>query len=266
MRYQEGSRFWSVAPGVELSRYVLRGGFPRHLHLGGVVVLIESGSQILEFARGAVACRPGDVVLIAPEEAHRNFCREREEVGYRTYYLRPDRLPFCPNLGLRIRDRRIRRRAMFERLRELHRWLEEAGVDPSDVVAELIPLFDDRVEIPRGLAACVQETRAIVHERYANPLTIAELASRVGVSTSYLSRRFRSDLGLSPHAYLDAVRIERARDRIRSGISFARTAVECGFYDQSHLIRRFRRLVGQTPAAFAGVQERPIPALREAIW
>jgi len=46
-------------------------------------------------------------------------------------------------------------------------------------------------------------------------------------------------------------RVDRARALLLDGVPPARVAVECGFHDQPHLTRHFRRQVGTTPAAYA---------------
>ena len=63
-------------------------------------------------------------------------------------------------------------------------------------------------------------------------------------------RAFKAAYGLTPHAYLLNLRVDRARARLRRGQSLAEVALDCGFCDQSHLPRAFSRLVGLTPAAY----------------
>jgi AraC-like DNA-binding protein len=47
------------------------------------------------------------------------------------------------------------------------------------------------------------------------------------------------------------VRVERARSALARGRSIAETALECGFADQSHLTRRFKRVLGFSPGECA---------------
>jgi AraC-like DNA-binding protein len=64
-------------------------------------------------------------------------------------------------------------------------------------------------------------------------------------------RRFRDQTGLTPHAFQTNVRIARARAMLSGGEPIARVAAACGFADQPHLTRTFRRAVGVTPGRFA---------------
>jgi transcriptional regulator GlxA family with amidase domain len=80
-------------------------------------------------------------------------------------------------------------------------------------------------------------------------IPIEELAARLGISRRKLERAFHRDLGETPSHFHLRLRLERARDLIRtSAVSLADIAADCGFADASHLGRRYRELFGQTPA------------------
>lgn len=81
------------------------------------------------------------------------------------------------------------------------------------------------------------------------PLTIAELAAEVGLNPNYLIQSFTAARGISPHAYLLFRKICRAKELIVCGMAPLEAALMLGFYDQSHFIRTFRRVLGVTPGA-----------------
>ncbi|WP_175945413.1 helix-turn-helix domain-containing protein [Burkholderia pyrrocinia] len=87
----------------------------------------------------------------------------------------------------------------------------------------------------------------IIETSYAQPLSIEALAAVAGLSVSRFAARFRSELGVSPHRYLCLVRVRRAQDLLRAGLPPSVVATEVGFFDQSHLCRHFRRVLGRTP-------------------
>jgi AraC family transcriptional regulator len=88
-------------------------------------------------------------------------------------------------------------------------------------------------------------------------LTIEGLAAMIGLSRSHFSRAFRSTLGMSPMAYVAVRRIERAKKMMTTSTeSLADVALSCGFADQSHLNRQFRRVVGATPGQWRRAAER----------
>jgi AraC-like DNA-binding protein len=66
-----------------------------------------------------------------------------------------------------------------------------------------------------------------------------------------LIRRFRADTGMTPHAFQVNLRIARARALLAAGVTPAAVAADCGFADQSHLTRTFKRAVGVSPGRYA---------------
>jgi AraC-like DNA-binding protein len=64
-------------------------------------------------------------------------------------------------------------------------------------------------------------------------------------------------LGMAPRDYLRAVRLHRARQLVMAGEPIAAVAAECGFADQAHFTRWFRRSFGYTPGDLAGASLGP---------
>jgi AraC-like DNA-binding protein len=82
-------------------------------------------------------------------------------------------------------------------------------------------------------------------------VTLGWLASEVGSSDRNLERLFREYVGLSPKTFCRIVRFQRAlRSLEEAGEGWAAIAADCGYYDQSHLIRDFREFARQTPSAY----------------
>ena len=71
-----------------------------------------------------------------------------------------------------------------------------------------------------------------------------------GLSQFALLRAFRAETGLPPHAYLNQIRVRRARTLLDGGITPADVAMTTGFADQAHLTRHFKRVVGVPPGAY----------------
>ncbi len=78
---------------------------------------------------------------------------------------------------------------------------------------------------------------------------IRELARATGYSHRWLTERFRAEVGLAPKAFARVVRFESAFERLCTldRVRWAEFALDCGYYDQAHLVRDFRELAGATP-------------------
>lgn len=84
-----------------------------------------------------------------------------------------------------------------------------------------------------------------------NPPTIADLSSVFHFSENYLIRIFRENMGLTPHAFVNAARVRKAKLLLlTSSITAERVAYECGFADYAHFFRIFRRDTGSSPKKY----------------
>lgn len=77
-----------------------------------------------------------------------------------------------------------------------------------------------------------------------------ELAVGTGWSRRHLERRFRQQVGPSPKAYAQVLRLQHTLRWQESGLPWSRVASEAGFHDESHFDRTFKRMMGRTPGRF----------------
>ena len=99
---------------------------------------------------------------------------------------------------------------------------------------------------PRWLPAAL---RAL--ETSASPAPLQSLARLCRVPPSHLARAFKRHMGCSVGEYGRASRVSRARTLlVASDLSLVEIADECGFADQAHFSREFKRRVGSTPLRF----------------
>lgn len=100
---------------------------------------------------------------------------------------------------------------------------------------------------PRWLDAVRERLDAEPQRAY----TLQQLSRQAGVSSAHLASSFRARYGESVGEFLRRTRVEAASRRLASGDEpLAEIAVACGFCDQSHLTRVFRRHTGLTPGAW----------------
>jgi len=80
------------------------------------------------------------------------------------------------------------------------------------------------------------------------PIRVEDLANVTHLSTSHFSRAFRLSFHTSPHAYVMALRVARARAlMLKSDERLSQIAMACGFADQAHFSRAFHHKVGCAP-------------------
>ncbi|MEM0968250.1 MAG: AraC family transcriptional regulator [Verrucomicrobiota bacterium] len=150
--------------------------------------------------------------------------------------------------------------------------LEQVWLVPSQsgelnwYVSSKAPLMDSRDEVigivgvMRGvdqagsaLADYQGMNEVITHVKgnFAEKIEVGQLAKLAGLSLSQFERRFKALFQCTPHQYLHRIRIHAATKMlIQTSAAVGHIALDCGFYDQSHFTRLFKRQKGLTPLQY----------------
>jgi AraC-like DNA-binding protein len=256
------SRYWRLRglAGLELMRASFRRhAFARHGHETFAVGVIQAGAEEIWFRDGVERVGPGELVLIGPEVVHTGATLSDRGLVYRVLY--PSAAVLAELAGSRGTPSFRQRTAYDEQVAALvvaaHSAAETEGPLHAEaaVMTALEALVRRHGSAPgtgtgpaRGRA--VEQARAILADRLIDPPSLEQLALEVGARPFGLLRAFRDAYGLPPHAYLTQLRIRRARTLLAAGRQSADVATTVGFFDQAHLTRHFRRLVGVTPGEY----------------
>lgn len=79
---------------------------------------------------------------------------------------------------------------------------------------------------------------------------IKDLAKTASLSNYYFIRQFKELVGLTPHQFQIQNRVRAAQKRINQDFPLTSVALDTGFYDQSHLIREFYKIMNLTPSDY----------------
>ncbi|MCP2271143.1 Helix-turn-helix domain-containing protein [Actinokineospora diospyrosa] len=97
----------------------------------------------------------------------------------------------------------------------------------------------------------VRAVVALMRERLADPITLADLADHVHLSVFHLVRVFRAATGETPHRFLTRLRIEEAKGLLRdTDLALAQIAPRCGFASPGALSTAFVRHTGARPSTY----------------
>ena len=129
---------------------------------------------------------------------------------------------------------------------ELEEQLNEASCARQRVSALESSLLACSTQAPRRdllLEAAVSRVLAS-----AGQITVDRLAQEIGVGPREMERRFREKIGLGPKSLCRIVRFQDVfRRHGLAEEAWAAVALECGYYDQPHFIKEFKRITGETP-------------------
>lgn len=237
--------------------------FTPHRHSSFVTSVIDRGVGTIWY-RGAKHIAPaGSLVVLNPDEVHTGEVYGVEGWTYRALYPGVELLAdvvgamtehssqvyFSPvpilsdamlaTLLLRLHAALAESSSVLER----ESWLLQT-------YSYLYTRYAERPVVLRRVGRepwAVQVTRKYLDTHFEHNVSLAQLAQITGLSPFYLVRVFHQEIGLPPHAYLNQVRLEHAKQLLLAGSSVATAAYKTGFADQSHLTKRFKQIYGVTP-------------------
>lgn len=96
---------------------------------------------------------------------------------------------------------------------------------------------------PKAMSMVVE----YIHDNITSDISLDALAVTAKVSKYHFLRLFKNHTGLTPHQYIIAKRICKAKTLVLEGESLSLAGLHAGFSDQSHFIRSFRKIYGYSP-------------------
>ncbi len=238
--------------------------FAPHTHEGYVIVAVEGGVQGFRYHGAGHHATPGCLIFINPSEVHTGYAETAKGWCYRVLYPEvgavadavasvhgvkrvlyfPQAVVYDPHLAARV----WRYHQLAAREGDLAR--DEAFLELTAAVTRYADGSFHSGTVAKESGA-VRQIRDYLEAYTGVNITLADLADLTGLSTYAVLRAFRRQTGLTPHAYQLQRRVECAKKRLQNGEAIAVVAAETGFFDQSHLTRHFKRIVGVTPYVFA---------------
>jgi AraC family transcriptional regulator len=235
-----------------------RKGIPPHFHDRASLIVVLEGGFELSIAGRRFDCHPDTTTLKPAGELHKSFMLGE---GAHIVVIQPD--PADDELN-RACGRILNQFMYFGhgkvRLDGRRLALEIRNPDAVSPLAmeslalEMLVAASrlQGIDSPPGRPpAWLPRAREILHAKFLERLSAAEVAGEVGVHPAHLARVFRSQFHVSMGAYVRTLRLEWAARRLtESDDPLSDVGIDAGFADQSHFTRAFRRHTGTTPSRF----------------
>jgi AraC-like DNA-binding protein len=106
--------------------------------------------------------------------------------------------------------------------------------------------------------------KLFIDEHFAENIDLDNIAEEAAFSKFHFIRLFRSVYYKTPHQYLSLVRIEKAKDLLKTDMPVSDVCYSVGFESVSSFSGLFKRLTGSTPAAFQLQQQQKLKAMANA--
>jgi AraC-like DNA-binding protein len=238
-----------------------RYSFLAHSHEVITVIQVTRGAVEIEVDSRRHAVRGGDLVLIGADQVH-----SARPLGADGWSMRSLHLPaqFFRDFGLADADvgfacpvypGSTRDHAAFgewhaaceagnparaqESYARFERWLHGS-----------LGAFAPFTTLPAAADERIERARTILDGDICDNRSLDDVARQVGISSFALIRGFTKTFGLPPHTWRMQARARAAALRLSRHEELAQVAPSCGFVDQSHLARVFKRVFGVTPGQY----------------
>jgi AraC family transcriptional regulator len=146
--------------------------------------------------------------------------------------------------------------------RQLFTRVSRGNCDPLEFEESVLGLLDlvlasaygdpqaiERTTTRRAADDIACDASALIGRRFAEPLTLADIASGVNASLFHVCRSFRRSTGMTLHAYRNQLRLRTALERLEDGSAdLSRLAMDLGYSSHSHFTASFRHVFGVTPS------------------
>ncbi|MFD0618731.1 AraC family ligand binding domain-containing protein [Paenibacillus sp. GCM10027629] len=241
--------------------------FPNHFHDYYVIGFIEQGKRHVICNNEEFIVNSGDVVIFNPHDPHACAQIDGRSLDYRSLNIQPEVMrQYVMEITGMARFPRFTKVVLYhselaDSLRDLHRMIcdEQPDFKKEELMMLLIEqLLIDYSDVEtlgpdRELSAEIIAMSDYIDANYMRNIKLDHFSQLTGLSKYHLVRSFTREKGISPYSYLETTRIINAKRLLESGASPSEVAFLCGFSDQSHFTKFFKKLIGLTPKQYMRV-------------
>ncbi|GAA2045023.1 AraC family transcriptional regulator [Catenulispora yoronensis] len=245
--------------------------YPMHAHATWTLLIVDNGAVRYDLDRHEHGALTDLVTLLPPDVPHNGrSANPADPEGFRKRVLYLDRDSLGTDLiGAAVDQPAFADPLLRHRIHQLHRTLRTPGEELEaesrlTVVRErlrerlAVPALSESSSEPAfpsasasASASAASLLRDLMDSRIVEGVSLEAAAAELHFHPAHLIRSFTREYGMAPHRYLTSRRVDLARGLLLTGMPPARAATASGFWDQSHLARHFKRVVGVSPGRFA---------------
>lgn len=255
---------------LQIEMYEFKGieqKFVSHFHKNYVIGVVEAGSRDFICSGKCCVINAGDILLINPEQAHGCEQIGSENLHYFSFNIAIDIMRKAmqeitgQNILPHFTENVIKSELIKQNLADLKQMILSDCNDFAKeelfllIMEQLAGNYSDS-DMGQEKMVGLSKINCIVRyleENFYRSITLDELSLAGGISKYHLIRSFTKMKGISPHKYLETVRIEKSKQFLEQNFPLAQVALKAGFTDQSHFTNAFKSLIGLTPKIYQNI-------------
>ncbi len=231
--------------------------YPPHAHDGYSISLVTEAVHRFVIEGESLSAEAGDVRIIHPYEMHETRESTWSHINLSVETARVESIAGKMDIERPVLFAHVVRDGMLnDMLQKLHLAKDTSLANDRfemllrHLIANHLFAYSDAeaLAISEDMETARAYLDAHLHETDSDLESLARMAH---MSKYHFLRRFKQTFGRTPHRYLQNIRVDCVRRAMRRGQSLSEAAHACGFYDQSHMIRVYRKFYGHTPGAIA---------------
>lgn len=232
--------------------------FPPHFHRYYVIGLIQNGKRKLICHGNGYTAEEGDMLIFNPGDVHGCSSLGSSALEYISVNIKAETMKRISGIGSPRFSRTVVKNGTLQQgMLSLITAIEEErdALEKEEaltiVVSELLDGYSGLENPKRNeYSRKIDDACGYIEKNYGKRLTLALLSDISALSVSTFLRAFAKEKGVTPHVYIENVRIRKASALLASGIRPGEAALMTGFSDQSHFTNVFSRYIGLTPGTY----------------
>lgn len=221
-----------------------------------------SGGHIFDFGKYKTECREGEIIYIPQGTSYTNYSLSKDTEYYQiNFNIYDNGCPVVLFNELTILDK-IHSKKYISLFSDSHNLYVKRTFSYTPFcisnILKLIGVFstekNEKINIGSGINR-IANTLTYIDEFYNLDTPVTELAKISSTSVSNLEKIFNHYFNMSPSAYRNKIRIERAKQLLAGGCSIEKAAYLTGFSDRYYFSKIFKKVEGVSPSVFMNSYE-----------
>ena len=252
----------SIVGGIEMKEATFQNkSFPTHFHDTYSIGVIKEGIENITINNKKLITPSKSVVIINQYEAHSYQYFDTDKWTYLTIYLDIDALEYLNRVNdLPQKDSYrfqniINDDVLYSQLLSFHRNESQDNEEllmkiSRRLLTKYLQESDATKRYYQQKETQIEEAKDFFSQNYFEKINITDYANEHKMSGFQFIRAFKAQTGLTPISYITLLRLNQAKRLIIENAPIVKVALDCGFYDQSHLTNNFTKFFGISPLVY----------------